>query len=98
MTSAADAVFADDVKGFGTGPRRPLQWKLDDQQLPAAVRSSRTRTRTQTSLGVPRNAGGLHVISRTSQRRPIEVDNARPPRVDVVYELKVLIVERDGRM
>jgi hypothetical protein len=96
VTTRADVVFAADLKGFGSGPDAQLQWKLDDQPLPGGgtLKLDRDTPAQLQPSGVPRNAGGLHVISAnliTDDR--LKLDNVRTRVFDVVTELKVLIVE-----
>jgi Mg-chelatase subunit ChlD len=96
VTSRSDAIFAADLKGFGQGADAQLQWKLDDQPLPGGgnVKLDRETPPQIQPAGVPRNAGGLHVISANllSEDR-LKVDNIRTHVFDVVTEMKVLIVE-----
>ncbi len=96
VTSRSNAIFSTNLKGFGAGPDAQLQWKLDNQPLPGGgtIKLDReTPPQNQTS-GVPRGAGGLHVISANliSDDR-LKLDNTRQRVFDVVSELKVLIVE-----
>ncbi|MGH7215463.1 MAG: vWA domain-containing protein, partial [Tepidisphaeraceae bacterium] len=87
--------FVADAKGFGNGPDAVLQWKLDDSNLTGGGSlklDANTPPQTQSQANF--KTGGPHVVSATliGDDR-LKIDNARWRVVDVVSELKVLVVE-----
>src|SRR5688572_21646026 len=95
VTTLYSAVFSTDVKGFGTGADPVLQWKLDDRAIGTArAIKLDLETPPQSTNDAKTLEGGTHVISAAlagSDR--LKVDDARWRVIDVVSEMKVLIVE-----
>jgi hypothetical protein len=95
VTTLYSAIFSTDVKGFGTGPDSVLQWKLDDRAIGVArpVKLD-LETSPQTTDDAKTLEGGPHVISASlAGDDRLKVDDARWRVIDVVSEMKVLIVE-----
>jgi len=97
VTTKFNNDFLATVKGFGSGPDSILQWKLDGQNLPggSSVRLD-LNTPPQLQSGASLKTGGPHVLaaSLASDDR-LRIDNERYRIIDVVSELKTLIVEGD---
>jgi hypothetical protein len=97
VTSKFNNDFLSTVKGFGAGPDSILQWKLDGQTLPGggSLRLD-LNTAPQLQSNATLKTGGPHVISaHLIGDDRLRIDNDRYRVVDVVSELKVLIVEGD---
>ncbi len=88
--------FVADVRSYGPSATDPrLTWKVDDDVLPPAARSVRA-TQDAMPITITPNAltGGIHVISASlASDNRLAVDDRRYRVVDVVSQLKVLIVE-----
>jgi aerotolerance regulator-like protein/VWA domain-containing protein len=96
VTDRFPADFVADVRGYGPGAgAAQVIFKIDDQATGAG--SSGVKAAPESSpitYTAPSLAGGLHVIEAdVSQDDPLNVDDARRYVVNVVSQLKVLIVE-----
>jgi hypothetical protein len=96
VTDRFAADFVADIRGFGPGAAQAkVAWTLDGQPMttgssvatPAAAASPVTFT-------IPSVTGGVHVISASvAADDPLHIDDSRFRVVNVVSQLKVLIVE-----
>lgn len=95
VTTKFSADFNSIVKGYGTGPDAVVQWKLDDRTL-GDTKTVKLDLDTQpVSLAEQMlREGGPRVfsVSLSSDDR-LKLDNHRWRVVDVVSEMRVLIVE-----
>lgn len=84
------------VQSFGAGPDPLLQWRLDDATLPggAQVHFSAGEPRDIVQAAAVYKSGGAHVVtaSLTGEDR-LKLDNTRQRVLDVISDLKLLIVE-----
>jgi hypothetical protein len=95
VTTLYSSVFTTDVKGFGTGPDPVLQWKLDDRPIGTsrAIKLD-LETPPQSTNDAKTLEGGPHVVSASlAGSDHLKIDDARWRVIDVVSEMKVLIVE-----
>lgn len=96
VTTRFNADFTATVRGFGTEPDSPLQWKLDDRTLGGGNVHLAGDTPPQTLSNVLLPTGGPHVLSaRLSTSDRLRADDVRYRTINVASELKVLIVEGD---
>ena len=96
------ADFVATVKGFGSPHDGTLQWKMDGQLLPGGGNihldtNTEPQTESQTNLQLAlkaNGASGAHAISATIIGDDgLQVDNTRTRVIQVVSQLKTLIVE-----
>jgi hypothetical protein len=93
------ADFIADVKGFGASHDATLQWKIDGRLLTGGGRlnpdtTTAVQTEPQTSIQAELKAGGPHVITASlAGEDGLQVDNTRSRVINVVSQLKTLIVE-----
>jgi Mg-chelatase subunit ChlD len=89
------------VQSFGAGPEPLLQWRLDDATLPGGGQLKFTGGEP---LNVAQSAavfksGGAHVVAATLNGEDrLRLDNTRNRVLDVVSDLKLLIVEGERGM
>jgi hypothetical protein len=85
--------------GYGAGPEPLVQWRVDDQLLPGGQSIKLQGEQDQTQPNAHLATGGPHVLSATlvSDNR-LKLDDTRWHVVDVVSDLKVLLVEGDRGM
>ncbi len=85
-----------DVRGFGPGAgEAKLTWTLDGQPMPAAASTlTPAAAPAPVTFTLASLAGGIHVISASvAGGDPLRIDDSRSRVVNVVSQLKVLIVE-----
>ncbi len=93
------ADFIADVKGFGAPHDATLQWKVDGRLLSGGGRLSpdtttEPQTEPQTSLQAELKAGGPHAVTASIVGDDgLQIDNSRTRVINVVSQLKTLIVE-----
>ncbi len=93
------ADFVASVKGFGSPREGTLQWKVDGRLLAGGGplkldTGTAPQTETQTQLQMAIKAGGPHLITASIiGDDPLQVDNTRSRVVNVLSQLKALIVE-----
>jgi hypothetical protein len=87
--------FSAAVRGFGEGPDTQVQWKLDNQLLPAGKSiHPEANSPPLTLTDAPFKEGGPHVLTAgLANADRLNLDDTRYRIVDVASELKVLIVE-----
>jgi hypothetical protein len=97
LTTRFNNEFIADIKGFGPPSDATLQWKLDNQPLPGGgTIKPDTQTPPQIQSQLMIRTGGPHIISVSAiGQDALPIDNVRRRVVDVVSELKVLVVEGD---
>jgi Mg-chelatase subunit ChlD len=89
------------LHAFGTGPDPLLQWRLDDTTLPGGgqVRINTGGPVIQPQTAAVFKSGGPHVVTATlTGEDRLRHDNTRHRVLDVVSEMKVLIVEGERGM
>jgi hypothetical protein len=96
VTDRFPADFVADVRGYGPGAgAAQIIFKIDDQPIPpggAGVKAAPESSPITSTA--PNLAGGLHVIEAdVAQDDPLKIDDSRRRVVNVVSQLKVLIVE-----
>ena len=93
------ADFIADVKGFGSPHTGVLQWKIDGRLLAGGGplkldTNTATQTEPQTSIQSDIKAGGPHAVTASIVGEDgLQVDNSRTRIINVVSQLKTLIVE-----
>jgi hypothetical protein len=91
--------YSAQIRGFGVGPDRTLIWRLDGADLPGSQTINPPGSPLDiVNANIRPHDGGEHVLSvalAQADGRPdaLEIDDARRLVVDVVSEVKVLIVE-----
>jgi hypothetical protein len=84
------------VQSFGAGADPLLQWRLDDTTLPGGgqVHFPSGEGRDIVQAGASYKSGGAHVVTATlTGDDRLKLDNTRHRVLDVVSDLKLLIVE-----
>lgn len=96
VTNWFPADFIADVRSYGPSATDPrISWKIDDDVVPGAGKTVKAG-QDATPITITANAltGGIHVITASiASDDRLAVDNHRYRVVDVVNQLKVLIVE-----
>ncbi len=93
------ADFIADVKAYGVPHDATLQWKVDGKLIGGggAMRpdtGTQTQTEPQSQLQSSIKAGGAHLITASVVGDdPLQVDNSRNRVINVLSQLKALIVE-----
>jgi hypothetical protein len=97
MLFGADLIA--DVKGFGMPHDGTLQWKMDGRLLPGGGpikpdTGTQPQTESQTTLQSAIKTGGPHLITACIiGDDPLQIDNTRNRVINVMSQLKALIVE-----
>ena len=93
------ADFIANVKGYGAPHDGTLQWKFDGRLLSGGGplkldTNTATQTEPQTSVQAELKAGGPHAVTATIIGEDgLQIDNTRSRVINVVSQLKTLIVE-----
>jgi hypothetical protein len=96
VTDRFAADFVADVRGFGpAAPQANVVWKVDDlADASGAITAKISTEASPLTYTVSSLSGGYHIVSATiTPDDRLEIDNTRSRVVDVVSQLKVLIVE-----
>ncbi|MEA2710348.1 MAG: hypothetical protein QOF78_2949 [Phycisphaerales bacterium] len=88
------------VQSFGSGPDPLLQWKLDDATLPGGGQVHFTaEPKDLAQSAAVFKSGGAHIVTATLNGEDrLRLDNTRHRVLDVVSDLKLLIVEGERGM
>jgi von Willebrand factor type A domain len=96
VTTQFSTSLLADVRGFDLTSPTFLQWKLDGRLIGSTQCSPSSAGATTVLDNVTISAGGTHVLSvRAAADDPLAIDNISYRALNVVSQLKVLLVEGD---
>src|SRR5688572_5075979 len=100
VTNALSSDLIARVQSFGSGPDPLLQWRLDDATLPGGGPVKFTgEPKDLAQTGAVFKSGGARVVTATlTGEDRLRLDNTRNRVLDVVSDLKLLIVEGERGM